>query len=97
MSLVNDNAAIFIASDSVGNIGRELTISLIVFLFFTSIMASAMSSPALGARIWTPKICLTLSPLDHSLKVKIFDFQFNAGDAVMFGEMQDFSGVEKRF
>ena len=34
ISLANDSATIFIASESVGNIGRKLITSSIVFLFF---------------------------------------------------------------
>ena len=57
MSFVNDNAAILIASENVGNIGREFITSSVVFLFFTNIIAWAIISPAFGARIWTPIIC----------------------------------------
>lgn len=69
--LSNDKATAFNDSDRVGNMGREATTSLIVFLFFMRTIASAISSPAFGARMWIPTICLVEGSMPILIKPSV--------------------------
>jgi len=69
--LSNDKATAFNDSDRVGNMGREAVTSSIVFLFFMRTIASAISSPAFGARMWIPTICLVEGSMPILIKPSV--------------------------